>query len=210
MAATSHRGEVIVVDNNSTDDTATLAQNHGARVVFEPVNQISRARNKGAEAAKGDYLIFVDSDTSISAGLLGQALALLGEKKAIGGGSLMTSDEGMNKGIALWNWVSQTLNLAAGSFIFVTRKAFEASGGFSTKLYAGEEINFSKKIKKIGRAKKLPFVIIKDFPVVTSMRKVHWFSKWQIFWMWFLIFVFPIALYNPKFLPFWYQRPPRK
>jgi glycosyltransferase involved in cell wall biosynthesis len=39
---------VIVVDNNSTDATAELARRGGARVVFEPVNQIARARNAGA------------------------------------------------------------------------------------------------------------------------------------------------------------------
>ena len=43
--------EIVVCDNNSTDATAALARAGGARVVFEPVNQISRARNAGAAAA---------------------------------------------------------------------------------------------------------------------------------------------------------------
>src|SRR6478609_2442449 len=54
--------ELIVCDNNSTDRTAALARAAGATVVFEPVNQIGRARNKGAEAASGDWLVFVDAD----------------------------------------------------------------------------------------------------------------------------------------------------
>ena len=40
--------EIIGCDNNSTDDTAALAERAGCKVVFEPVNQISRARNRGA------------------------------------------------------------------------------------------------------------------------------------------------------------------
>jgi glycosyltransferase involved in cell wall biosynthesis len=40
--------EVIVVDNNSSDDTTCLARAAGAQVIFEPVNQIARARNAGA------------------------------------------------------------------------------------------------------------------------------------------------------------------
>ena len=47
-AAFSRRGwetETIVCDNNSTDRTAELARAGGAAVVFEPVNQIARARN---------------------------------------------------------------------------------------------------------------------------------------------------------------------
>src|SRR5262249_58166780 len=54
--------ELIVCDNNSTDRTAEVARNAGAVVVFEPVNQISRARNTGAAAATGDWLVFVDAD----------------------------------------------------------------------------------------------------------------------------------------------------
>ena len=46
-------GEVIVVDNNSTDRTDRIARQNNAQVVFEPVNQISRARNSGARAARG-------------------------------------------------------------------------------------------------------------------------------------------------------------
>ena len=51
LTAFERRGwscELIVCDNNSTDRTAELACKAGAKVVFEPVNQISRARNAGA------------------------------------------------------------------------------------------------------------------------------------------------------------------
>ena len=49
--------EIIVVDNNSTDNTAELARQAGARIVFEPVNQIGRAHNAGAAEATGDWLL---------------------------------------------------------------------------------------------------------------------------------------------------------
>ena len=62
--------EVIVVDNNSTDDTATIAGAMGARVVHESVQGIGRARNCGASAAQGDVLVFVDADVTVSATLL--------------------------------------------------------------------------------------------------------------------------------------------
>ena len=54
--------EIVVCDNNSTDGTAELARAAGARVVFEAVNQIARARNAGAVAG-GDWLVFVDADS---------------------------------------------------------------------------------------------------------------------------------------------------
>src|SRR5260221_14437335 len=55
--------ELIVCDNNSTDRTAEIAKSAGAEVVFEPVNQISRARNAGAARARGDWIFFVDADS---------------------------------------------------------------------------------------------------------------------------------------------------
>src|SRR5262245_28965374 len=66
MAVFPKRGwdvELIVCDNNSTDRTSEVARAAGAMVVFEPVNQIARARNCGAKAATGDWLIFVDADS---------------------------------------------------------------------------------------------------------------------------------------------------
>src|SRR5260370_18430269 len=50
--------ELIVCDNNSSDGTADLARTEGATVVFEPINQIARARNRGAAAATGQWLLF--------------------------------------------------------------------------------------------------------------------------------------------------------
>ena len=55
--------EVIVCDNNSSDRTGELSRAEGALVVFESVNQIARARNAGARAASGDWLVFVDADS---------------------------------------------------------------------------------------------------------------------------------------------------
>ncbi len=80
MGALEQPGEIIVVDNNSTDDTADIARALGARVVSEPINQISRARNAGAAVARGGFFIFVDADTQISANVLGQALRQLREE----------------------------------------------------------------------------------------------------------------------------------
>jgi glycosyltransferase involved in cell wall biosynthesis len=53
MAGLPLHGELIVVDNNSTDKTAAIAGGLGASVVFEPINQISRARCRRAHRADG-------------------------------------------------------------------------------------------------------------------------------------------------------------
>ena len=89
MNEIGERGQVIVVDNNSTDATARVAEEHGAEVVFEPVNQISRARNAGAAAAGGKHLIFLDADTLLPAELLRTALDNLESGTCCGGGALV-------------------------------------------------------------------------------------------------------------------------
>lgn len=55
--------EVIVVDNNSTDKTALVADEHGATVVFEPQQGVCRARQRGTVAATGEIVVSTDADT---------------------------------------------------------------------------------------------------------------------------------------------------
>jgi len=56
--------EVIVVDNDSTDRTAELAQQHGARVIHEKVRGYGRAYKTGLLEARGDIIVTLDGDHS--------------------------------------------------------------------------------------------------------------------------------------------------
>ena len=69
--------EVIVVDDASTDGTATVAGQGGARVVPVHYRQIGRVRNAGARVATGGIFVFVDADTLITAVTLHATLAVL-------------------------------------------------------------------------------------------------------------------------------------
>jgi glycosyltransferase involved in cell wall biosynthesis len=86
------QSELIVCDNNSTDRTAEIARAAGATVVFEPVNQIARARNRGAAGASGDWLVFVDADSYPDAALFKAALKEMRGGKCIGGGATVAFD----------------------------------------------------------------------------------------------------------------------
>lgn len=170
--------ELIVCDNNSTDATAEIARARGATVVFESVNQISRARNAGAAAATGDWLIFVDADSQPSRELLQDALRSM-KHNCVGGGSTVASDDPslvMRIPVALWNTISRITRWAAGSFIFCDARVFREIGGFSQELYAAEEIDLSIRLKRVARKEGRRMVILHRHPLLTSARKAHLYS----------------------------------
>jgi glycosyltransferase involved in cell wall biosynthesis len=178
-AARGLDAELIVCDNNSTDRTAEIAAQAGARVVFEPINQISRARNAGAAAASGDWLVFVDADSFPDAALFAEVAAAIGSGRFVGGGVTVRFDEAdwLGRGSAVvWNGISRAMRWAAGSFIFCRADAFRAIGGFSTELYASEEIDFSRRLKRLGR-----FTILHRHPLRTSGRKLRLYSNREAF-----------------------------
>lgn len=204
-------GEIIVVDNNSNDDTAKIAKEHSVKVIFESINQISRARNAGARTAQGRYLIFVDADTIIPAALLKQALNNLESGKIIGGGACIAGDMplhfSMQMLLEFWNWISTVTHNAAGSFIYCQNNAFKDVDGFSEAVYASEEIWLSRNLKKLGKKKNLTFEIIKQPPVITSMRKIQWYSPLRIYFYVLLLTVFPFTVRIKSLCKIWYRRP---
>ena len=176
-AAFARRGwdtELIVCDNNSTDRTAALAREAGATVVFEPVNQISRARNAGAAHARGDWLVFVDADSWPTPELFDDAARAIESGECLAGGATVRWDTprlAIRLPAAAWNAVSRVMKWAAGSFMFCEAKAFRESGGFSHALYAAEEVELFRRLKKLARARGLRIVVLHRHPLMTSARK---------------------------------------
>lgn len=210
MASADLKGEIIVTDNNSTDRTAEIAKSIGAKVIFEPINQISRSRNAGTKIAKGRYFIFVDADTIVPPGLLRNAINNLESGKVCGGGATVTSHDVhlIVKGVlAYWNFISRSLRLAAGCFVYCRRDDFEEVGGFSDKVFATEEIWFSIALKRKARKHKRKFKIINQPKVITSGRKLVWFSYTYQSLLLLIIFLFPFVTRFKWFCNYWYKRP---
>ncbi|MFV0607179.1 MAG: glycosyltransferase family 2 protein [Niabella sp.] len=64
--STKYKTEIIVVDNNSIDNTKKLVQQSGATYIFEGKKGVKNARNTGLQSAKGKYIINADADTIYS------------------------------------------------------------------------------------------------------------------------------------------------
>ena len=169
--------EVIVVDDASLDRTAEVARASGARVIPVNYRQIAATRNAGAREAAGEWLVFVDADTTISEAALREAIAAL-KTGAVGGGCLVRFDGRVPRYgrvlIALVLPVYRALGLAAGCFLFCTRQAFDAVGGFDERLFAAEEAVLSRALRRRGR-----FVLLRT-AVMTSGRKLRAHSAREV------------------------------
>ncbi len=173
---------MIVCDNNSTDRTAEIAKAAGAIVVFEPINQIARARNSGAAAATGDWLIFVDADSHPSAELFADVVDAIESGQCLAGGSTVRLDERyFVAGIIthLWNLTSRWKRFLAGAFIFCEVKTFRKLGGFSHELFCAEELELAQRLKRLASETGKHVVILHRHPLVTSARKMRLYSPWD-------------------------------
>lgn len=201
--------ELIVVDNNSTDATAEIAQAAGATVVFEARNQIARARNAGAAVATGDWLLFVDADSALSTGLARDIIAAIeaGDLVACGSTMHMRGLPWWAHGLMrTWNGVSRFCRWAAGSLLVCRADAFRAVGGFSDELYAAEEIHLSRKLKAWGRSRGLRFRILTRYPLETSPRKLQLYTRREIFGQLGRLLRHPWrSLQSPAGLGLWYD-----
>lgn len=200
--------EVIVCDNDSTDRTAETAAQLGARVVREPIRQISRSRNAAAAAANGKWFIFLDADTRMNRHLMETLHHRLASGRYGAGGSLVEFDLPDLKlfpylVLNSWNLLSRITGWAAGSFLVCHHEAFQKIGGFSTRYFAGEEIDFSIKIHRWCRHEKLKVHIETDHPVISSARKIQGKSTWSLIRQ--LAILLPGALTSQDACAFWYD-----
>ncbi len=162
--------EVLVVNDASTDRTAPVARRNGARVIDVAHRQIAATRNAGARAAAGDRLVFVDADTAVNPRVVRAAVRALA-RGAVGGGSLIRLDGRLPPYAVAIELVlrvfSPMVGLVGGCFLFCTRDAYLAAGGFDERLYASEEVAFAGRLKRQGR-----FVVLRE-TVTTSGRKLR-------------------------------------
>jgi glycosyltransferase involved in cell wall biosynthesis len=77
FAAANIKGEIVVCDNGSTDNSPAIAQRLGARIVRQPLRGYGNAYLKGFASARGKYLIMGDADDTYDFGLIPKFLNLL-------------------------------------------------------------------------------------------------------------------------------------
>src|SRR3990172_2821402 len=162
--------ETFVVDDASTDATAEIARKHNATVLAVNHRQIAATRNSGGRAAHGERLFFVDADTIINPRVVASALRFM-DKGAAGGGAPARFDSAAPAWarLLLWllGWYMRVAGVSGGAFMFCTREAFHAVGGFDERLFGAEDAAMSWALKREGR-----FVVLWKY-VLTSGRRMR-------------------------------------
>jgi glycosyltransferase involved in cell wall biosynthesis len=175
--------ETVVVLNRCSDLTEVISGQYGALMITEDARNLSRIRNAGVRASKGNIVVTIDADSWMSANMLKEVSRRLASGKFIGGGVLI-KPERMSLGI-LFSVMTFAPRLVlerswAGLF-WLTRRTFDALGGFSEDWVSAEDVDFAKRLKAFGMSKRLRYGMIWRAHIVTSCRKFDEFGDWFLF-----------------------------
>jgi cellulose synthase/poly-beta-1,6-N-acetylglucosamine synthase-like glycosyltransferase len=141
--------EVLVVDNASTDRTASVARSFNAEVVLESNRGRGRARNAGLKRARGEYIVFLDADCLPQAGWLQSLIEPFDDPKVgcVGGEIINAKVETpLGKYLAAKGHLSQRVTFAHSFLPFAQsgnvafrRSVFQEIGGFDHAMPEGED-----------------------------------------------------------------------
>jgi rSAM/selenodomain-associated transferase 2 len=175
--------EVIVVDGGSTDGTAEAAGSGADQVIIAPCGR-ARQMNAGAAAAHAPVLLFLHADTQLPENadqLILNGLDAAGLEWGWFDVRIESASRWLHLVASLMNLRSRIAGIATGDqAMFVTRRAFDALGGFPDQALM-EDVELSSRLKQRG-----PPLCLRP-PVVTSGRRwsAHGIAR-TIMLMWWI------------------------
>src|SRR5687767_6949544 len=179
--------EVIVVCNGCTDKTAEVARGRCDVLIDTQERGISRSRNRGARAARGEMLLFLDADTILEP----DALRTIARKfkRTDAAGTLKgvpDSDRWIYHILYFFKNRMHRLRIHKGSVgvILCWKDDFTATDGFDENLHVMENSHLIKKLCKFGR-----YRCVGQTPALTSMRRYDRTGPLQTVALWIKIWV---------------------
>lgn len=170
-------GDIVVVDGGSTDGTAEKAAALGARVIHAPRGRGTQLA-AGAEAATGEWLLFVHADTVLADGWLGAARAFMvrPDARARAAAYRLHLDDPSPQARRverLANWRARVLGVPYGDqALLISRTLYQRLGGYKP-IVLMEDVDF---VRRIGRS----FISILGIDAVTSAdryRRDGWWAR---------------------------------
>ena len=146
-----NRIEVIVVDNNSIDNTKKNALKH-TPYVFNHGPERSAQRNFGAEKSHGSYYLYLDADMTLSETLIEQCVDAFEKQPRLAGLYIPEIVTGNTFWVRVRRFEREFYNATSIDCVrFVKLSDFKKVGGFDETMSGPEDWDFDKKIRKIGK-----------------------------------------------------------
>lgn len=169
--------EVVVVDNASTDATAEAARTFAETaphlaitVLHEPGVGVSRAKNRGARAARGRWLIFLDADSRLAPDLVERVLRR-GAAGAPAGSIRVVADSSDYLDRAFFGIIEfgKDLFKLPAQMLYCERAAFWRVGGFNESLNLAEDRDLLIRLQRVG----VPVCRLTESHIATSPRRLR-------------------------------------
>jgi glycosyltransferase involved in cell wall biosynthesis len=175
--------ELFVVDNASTDATASLARALGTTVIPEPAHNIARVRNAGAARATHGVLVFIDADTLIPEETLWLIASEMRDSGCVGGAVDVDHRPArvlVRWYLQFWRLVGQLGGMAQGATQFCRSDVHRELNGYDETLYMGEDVDFYWRLKKFAQRRGFRTKYIDAIRVVPSSRRFDQWPLWRI------------------------------
>lgn len=142
--------EVIVVDNYSGDMTREIAERYGARVILFMGNR-SKAKNMGASLARGEFILFVDSDMELTPNVVEECLETIKKDEGIGGVIIPERSIGRSFWVKVRDFErSFYANTEIESARFFRKELVLKVNGFDEDVVFFEESTLLQKVERLG------------------------------------------------------------
>jgi glycosyltransferase involved in cell wall biosynthesis len=173
--------EVIVADNNSSDDTATIAHDRGCKVAHVTERRIASVRNGGASIAEGEVLCFVDADMRIHPETF-NAIEKSIQSKSVVAGSTGIRFERLSLGIVVTHAMMLPIiwkTKIDSGVVFCRKDDFEEIGGYNESMNFGEDVRFLLEVRELGRTRGQKLVRLTGAKALASTRKFDQHGEWH-------------------------------
>ena len=203
--------EIIVCNNNSTDETENIAKKLGAKVVDLPEPNISKSRNTAAHTAKGDILIFVDADTVLKDTVIAQTLTALQDNRYKVVTQIVKHKKYPNLssyGVWFYNIITLLTGIGSGHFVGIKKENFKRLGMFDENVFAYEDILFYKRARKMFGTRSIKVITNTGYTSYRKYEDGHNLKKFLLGLVGTLL-NFNVAR-NRENLEYWYGTPAKK
>ena len=189
--------QVIVVDGSSIDRTVVIAQSYKEKIkdflILKTKADTGGQRNKGADKAKYEHIVFIDADMILPKNLLNKFTEIINPNQKIIHVPIYFPVPGISLVHLAYYFAGLVVVVFSifspatpGQFIFTTKKNHFEIGGFKEGVVAGEDIDYGERSIKNGANFKIHYNCF----VLTSVRRAQKMGAFNMIWFYLKTFIY--------------------